>query len=189
MDGTRCSGRQVPASSILIELLERQNRAVVLWNPDGQLTWISSAAQANLQGCVQRADLECAAGMAHMQLRRVDAPAQENMLGRPLRLSTSQGRSLWVEFYSVVSEDRRPWLVAELWPHSETRERLASLTPAETRVLCLLTQGLSNREISARLHVSIETIKTHVQRVLAKLRVKSRSKAAHSCGQIPGTTR
>jgi DNA-binding CsgD family transcriptional regulator len=52
------------------------------------------------------------------------------------------------------------------------------LTPAERVVLGCLGEGLSNREIAARLFVSVETVKTHVQRVLGKLSVTSRTQAA-----------
>jgi DNA-binding CsgD family transcriptional regulator len=52
------------------------------------------------------------------------------------------------------------------------------LTPAETAVLGCLSEGLSNREIAASLFVSLETVKTHVQRILAKLGVASRTQAA-----------
>jgi len=55
---------------------------------------------------------------------------------------------------------------------------LSGLSVAEGRVLRLLTSGLSNLEISQELAVSTETVKTHVKRILAKLGVSSRSKAA-----------
>jgi len=52
------------------------------------------------------------------------------------------------------------------------------LTPAETRTLSVLALGESNRQIARRLGVSIETVRTHVRRVLAKLSVRSRAEAA-----------
>jgi len=52
------------------------------------------------------------------------------------------------------------------------------LTRAEAAVLGCIAEGLSNREIAGRLFVSIETVKTHVQRILAKLEVSSRLQAA-----------
>jgi DNA-binding NarL/FixJ family response regulator len=55
---------------------------------------------------------------------------------------------------------------------------LAQLTPREVEVLRLLAQGLTNREIAARLIVSVGTVKVHVERILAKLGVSDRTQAA-----------
>jgi DNA-binding CsgD family transcriptional regulator len=52
------------------------------------------------------------------------------------------------------------------------------LTPAEARVLAELAFGLSNPEIAERLGVGVETVRTHVQRILEKLGVRSRVEAA-----------
>jgi DNA-binding NarL/FixJ family response regulator len=57
------------------------------------------------------------------------------------------------------------------------RERFAELTDRELEVLNLLTRGLSNAEIGERLFLSEATIKTHVTRVLSKLRVRDRVQA------------
>ena len=54
----------------------------------------------------------------------------------------------------------------------------ATLTPREVEVLRLLATGASNRAIAAELVVSIPTVKTHVSRILSKLNVQSRARAA-----------
>ena len=50
---------------------------------------------------------------------------------------------------------------------------LASLTPRERDVLCLMAQGLTDRGIAERLFLSLNTVGTHVQRVLRKLYIPS----------------
>jgi len=54
----------------------------------------------------------------------------------------------------------------------------ATLTPREVEVLRLLAVGASNRAIAAELVISISTVKTHVSRILGKLNVQSRARAA-----------
>lgn len=56
--------------------------------------------------------------------------------------------------------------------------RLASLTRREEEVLALIAEGLTNREIGARLHLSEKTVKNHVSTILSKLEVARRAEAA-----------
>lgn len=49
------------------------------------------------------------------------------------------------------------------------------LTARESEVLCLIAEGLSNAEISERLHVSQATVKTHVHRVFVKTGARDRA--------------
>jgi predicted ATPase/DNA-binding CsgD family transcriptional regulator len=57
------------------------------------------------------------------------------------------------------------------------------LTDRERRVLRLLAQGLSNREIATELAISVRTIENHVAHILAKLGVASRTEAARFAGE------
>jgi DNA-binding NarL/FixJ family response regulator len=60
----------------------------------------------------------------------------------------------------------------------DARIRLASLTPRERTVAALLARGTSTHDIAHTLVVSVETARTHVQHVLGKFGVHSRTEAA-----------
>ncbi len=59
-----------------------------------------------------------------------------------------------------------------------TRSPLDGLTPRETEILALIAEGLSNREIGARLFLAEKTVKNYVSSVLAKLGIQRRTQAA-----------
>ena len=57
-------------------------------------------------------------------------------------------------------------------------ERLARLTDQEHKVLELLAEGLTNRQIGERLHLAEKTVKNYVTSVLSKLGMSRRTEAA-----------
>jgi DNA-binding NarL/FixJ family response regulator len=67
----------------------------------------------------------------------------------------------------------RPDIAAML---AHRRERPA-LTPRETQVVELISQGMRNKEVAAALGISEETAHVHVKNILAKLEVQDRSAA------------
>jgi DNA-binding NarL/FixJ family response regulator len=56
----------------------------------------------------------------------------------------------------------------------------AGLSPRETEVHELVTQGLTNEEIAKVLYISVSTTKVHVKHIFEKLGVKSRIEAARA---------
>jgi DNA-binding NarL/FixJ family response regulator len=65
-------------------------------------------------------------------------------------------------------------------PHAGTARSSASvgLTPREMDVLRHIALGQNNNEIAAALHITKETVKTHVANVLDKLHARDRAQAA-----------
>jgi DNA-binding CsgD family transcriptional regulator len=58
------------------------------------------------------------------------------------------------------------------------------ITPRELEILSLIAQGLSNREIAARLYVSENTVKTHCSRAFDKLGARRRTQAVQLGKQL-----
>lgn len=52
------------------------------------------------------------------------------------------------------------------------------LTPRETEVLKLLSEGLTNKEIGQKVRISLSTVKAHIQSILSKLSATTRADAA-----------
>jgi DNA-binding NarL/FixJ family response regulator len=57
-------------------------------------------------------------------------------------------------------------------------ERLARLSPQERRILGLIAEGKTNREIAATLFLAEKTVKNYVSNLLIKLGMKRRTEAA-----------
>lgn len=62
-------------------------------------------------------------------------------------------------------------------PGSENLFLTEPLTPREEEVLRLLAEGLSNKEIGARLHLTAGTVKNYVSTIIAKLQANDRTHA------------
>ncbi len=60
----------------------------------------------------------------------------------------------------------------------EGDERLARLTEQERRILDLIAEGLTNRQIAQRVHLAEKTVKNYVSNLLAKLGMERRTQAA-----------
>jgi two-component system, NarL family, response regulator DevR len=58
------------------------------------------------------------------------------------------------------------------------RDELAQLTPNERKILALVADGQTNKEIAAQVFLSDKTVKNYVSSILAKLNLQRRAQAA-----------
>ena len=114
--------------------------------------WIGRALQAGVRGLLRHGvsgdELASAARAIASGLVALSPELNEIMLDRPIQVNSD-----------------------ELEPLVET------LTPREQEVLAMLAEGLLNREIAHRLHISEHTVKFHISSIMGKLDASSRTEA------------
>jgi two-component system, NarL family, response regulator DevR len=74
--------------------------------------------------------------------------------------------------------------------HLMRDEKLARLSPQEERILALVADGQTNKQIGEELHLAEKTVKNYVSSILSKLEVSRRAQAAAYLArhtQTPGT--
>ena len=87
--------------------------------------------------------------------------------------SVVRGRLLWPA--DIVAALARRVSVLSTASHQTNHARL---TTREREVADELDKGMSNKEIAARLHIEVPTVKNHIHKILEKLRARSRGEAA-----------
>lgn len=68
--------------------------------------------------------------------------------------------------------------MARLRDEADRHDPLAGLTARERKILELIGDGLTNRQIGERLSVSVKTVKNYVSVLFVKLGMKRRTQAA-----------
>ncbi len=79
---------------------------------------------------------------------------------------------------SLFTPGLKQRIVSGLFAHENPDPRMGSLTTQERRVLELVGEGMSNRQIGERMRLAEKTVKNYVSSMLAKLGFESRTQAA-----------
>ncbi|MFJ9553356.1 response regulator [Nocardiopsis sp. NPDC101807] len=79
---------------------------------------------------------------------------------------------------SLLDPESTSRMLKRLREEAVRKDPLSELTEQERRVLELIGEGLTNREIGARMYLAEKTVKNYVSRVLAKLGMARRTQAA-----------
>ena len=78
----------------------------------------------------------------------------------------------------LVALERERMAAAFRVDPGQTTPARPRLNDSQQEILRLLTEGLSNKEIASRIHLSENTVKTHIQEILRRLEVRNRVQAA-----------
>jgi DNA-binding CsgD family transcriptional regulator len=131
------------------------------------------------------ASLESAAGDYGAMGLRVDRARSLLLLGRAARRAKkwAVARRALEQAAQAFDEMGSPGWAAEargelLRIGGRHTTPAGDLTPAEHRVVALAAEGLSNKQISRRLSVTVNTVEVHLSRAYAKLGVRSRVQLA-----------
>jgi DNA-binding CsgD family transcriptional regulator len=89
----------------------------------------------------------------------------------------SEGRALSLEEAVAYAQRGRG-------SHKLARSGWESLTASEQQVASLVGQHLTNAEIAQRLFISVPTVKSHLNRVFAKLDINNRGQLAAAAHRI-----
>jgi DNA-binding CsgD family transcriptional regulator len=178
-----------------LQLLEERGRAL------DRVSALAAAARCRALLEAARGDFDAA------RVSLAEALAQHERLGQPFEL----GRTLLVRGSIERRAKRRAAarealthaleifdaLGAPLWAEKTAAElaripgragaRTGELTETELRVARLVAEGLSNKDVAARLFVSVRAVEAQLTKVYAKLGVRSRTELAGKLGDRVGS--
>ncbi len=129
-------------------------------NPHGMVLVLTASVEREAYA---RAVEAGAAGVLHKSVRIKDVVgASKRLLAGEAILSTEEV----IELLRLAGRQKEQ--------DYQARRATESLTPREREVLRALADGLSDKEISERLHVGVGTVRNHIVSIFGKLGVHSR---------------
>ena len=137
-------------------------RAILASHPTTRIIFLSSFADDE---SVLAAVLAGAQGYV---LKNIDS----SMLIRSIR-EVFNGQSI---LNPALTQRALDWIKA--WPVQTGQARGQSLSPQEERVLALVAEGLTNKEIATTMQLSDKTVKNYLANMFQKLQISRRAQAA-----------
>ena len=100
--------------------------------------------------------------------------------------SLVSGLRLVASGHSLIDPAVAARVVQQVELHRRSLDMIADLTPQQSKILFLIADGLTNRQIAERLFLAEKTVKNHVTALLAKLGVAHRTQAALLAVRLEG---
>jgi two-component system, NarL family, response regulator LiaR len=103
-----------------------------------------------------------------------------------LKLMKPKAQTVYVEKEVIVNNviEKEVYINNPSFVLNEKELASLGLSRRELEVLELMSQGLSNQEISSRLYVSLNTVKTHTSKLFEKLDVRRRTQAVEKAKRV-----
>lgn len=154
-------------------------------DPTGVIRWLNPAAKA-LVGDARGRQLTSV--VAPEETRRVREHFARNVAGvehvrdADVVLVGPNGERIKAEVSSVRMHDGSRVVgifgqISDLDDENEARPPHPALTPRQVEILRMLERGKSTQQIANELHLSVETVRNHVRRLLRALGVHTRLEA------------
>jgi len=164
------------------DLLERERPAIALFT--GVASYARGILERDAQALVAAAELlqsssrpllyAAAAEDAGGELARIDG-GDKALDQLNAAFDTYMEHEAVADARRVGRELRRLGVERRIVSQPRAKMGWDSLTDAELTVVNLIAQGVTNRDVAERLHLSLHTVKTHVHNAFAKLGINSRA--------------
>jgi DNA-binding CsgD family transcriptional regulator len=164
------------------ELLEREQPAIPLFT--GVARYARGILERDAQALVAAADLLHASSRPLLYAAAAeDAGAELTLADRSgeavdqlnAAFDTYMGHEALADARRVGRELRRLGVERRIVSQPRAKTGWDSLTDSELKVVNLIAQGATNRDVAAQLHVTPHTVKAHVHNAFAKLGINSRA--------------
>lgn len=170
--------------NIVFDWVTKERKARLIVDRTMRLLWANATAHDMLLQGAHIALGDSGVAVRQDQLRMMIEQAMRARTEESLFViehSDDIGSDLLVRFERLREDGARAFFGLQLIPHAPPpggwSEMLAAhfqLTPKQTLVLMRMISGESGDDIARAMQISVETVRTHVRDVYAKLRVSSR---------------
>ncbi len=121
--------------------------------------------------------------MGFVRFKVLDEGDESSIVSLRDALGTNDFEAAWAEGAALSIEEATTYALRGRGERKRASSGWASLTRAELDVVKLVSEGLGNKEVAARLFVSPRTVQAHLTHVYTKLGLTSRVQLAQEASK------